>query len=86
MLSPHFRLLPVPGPSTARGSNISPHFPLLPADGSLQVFAESQTLLFGPLCHASVRVRKIRTHFKNIHLAIMVAIREFLAERSTASA
>ena len=79
MLSPHFRLLPVPGPNTACGSHLSPHFPLLPADSSFQVFAESKTLLFGPLCHASVCVRKIRTHFNNIH-------REFFSERSTASA
>jgi hypothetical protein len=79
MLSPHFRLLPVPGPSTARGSHLSPHFPLLPADSSFQVFAESKTLLFGPLCHASVCVRKIRTHFNNIH-------HEFFSERLPTSA
>jgi hypothetical protein len=74
------------GPDTARGSNISPHFPLLPADVSLQVVQESKTLPFRPLCHSSLRVCKIGTHFKDIHLAILVAIREFFSEGSTASA
>jgi hypothetical protein len=74
------------GPNTTRGSKISPHFPLQPADSSSQVFQESETFLLAPLGRSRLRVHKIRAQFKNIHLALPVAIREFFSERSSASA
>jgi hypothetical protein len=86
MLSPHFRLLPVPGPSTARGSHLSPYLPLLPADSSFQVFAESKTLRFLPVCHSRLCAGKIGAHLNNIHPAIPVDLCEFSSERSPASA
>jgi hypothetical protein len=67
-------------PGTMRPGKISPEFPPLVTHRSSEVFHETQAALSPHFRHSSLCFRQIRAHFKDIHLQVFVAIREFLAE------